>query len=155
MTHSSFPSRVLHASSGTFELSQSSSAVRPGSVKFWKSYRSHLKERRKVQLHCSSVQTAPKTCNTALAAKCSTEQQTVQNPVSVKTPVQARQKEILPKLDDGGSGGGPGRDDGGGGGGGGGGGWAGGFFLWGFLLLLSFVKEKEKDKVYRRPTSRR
>ncbi|KAI5069101.1 hypothetical protein GOP47_0015402 [Adiantum capillus-veneris] len=85
------------------------------------------------------------------AARCSAEQQTIQNPVSTKSPTQARQKENLPKLDDSGPGGGPGRgDDGGGGGGGGGGGWAGGFALWGFLLLLSFIKEKEKDKPYRR-----
>eukprot|EP00249_Psilotum_nudum_P012007 c23526_g1_i1 orf=240-773(+) len=88
------------------------------------------------------------TCNTALSTRCSTEQQTVQNPVTTKTPTQAHQKEGLPKLDDGGVGGGPGRGDGGGGGGGGGGGWAGGFFFWGLLMMIGFMRDNDKEKPY-------
>ncbi|KAH7290588.1 hypothetical protein KP509_30G056000 [Ceratopteris richardii] len=101
------------------------------------------------------VSCALTTCNIALSTRCSTEQQTIQNPVSTKTPVKAKQKENLPKLDDSGPGGGPRGGDGGGGGGGGGGGWAGGFALWAFLLLLSFIKEKENDKPYRQDNAKR
>ena len=55
----------------------------------------------------------------------------------------ARMKENLPKIDDGGNGFPPGR------GGGGGGGWVGGFSLWGFLMLIAFIRDKEKEKPYK------
>ena len=59
-------------------------------------------------------------------------------------------KEKSPLLDDGGSGFPPRDDgDGGGGGGGGGGNWSGGFAFFGFLLFLSFLKDKESEGSYR------
>ncbi|BBH04423.1 embryo defective 1303 [Prunus dulcis] len=58
-------------------------------------------------------------------------------------------KEKSPLLDDGGSGFPPGDDGDGGGGGGGGGQLSGGFAFFGFLLFLSFLKDKESEGGYR------
>ncbi|MCO5612666.1 hypothetical protein L7F22_066935 [Adiantum nelumboides] len=144
---SALPKKMTSFSASPSAALEASSGVKSHGTRVQTPLRLEKRERVQASLVVKSALT---TCNIASAARCSAEQQTVQNPVVTKSPTQARQKENLPKLDDGGPGGGPGRGDGGGGGGGGGGGWAGGFALWGFLLLLSFIKEKEKDKPFKR-----
>ncbi|KAK9912847.1 hypothetical protein M0R45_036684 [Rubus argutus] len=82
-----------------------------------------------------------------LNARCGAEQtQTVTHEAPTITHLPGKEKS--PLLDDGGSGFPP-RDDGDGGGGGGGGNWSGGFAFFGFLLFLSFLKDKESEGSYR------
>ncbi|KAM1055392.1 hypothetical protein FF1_028946 [Malus domestica] len=94
-------------------------------------------------------QSASVICASALNARCGAEQtQTVTREAPTITHLPGKEKS--PLLDDGGSGFPPRDDgDGGGGGGGGGGNFSGGFAFFGFLLFLSFLKDKESEGSYR------
>ncbi|XP_008218704.1 PREDICTED: uncharacterized protein LOC103318997 isoform X1 [Prunus mume] len=106
-----------------------------------------LLERRKPVI--GSRRSASVICASASNARCGAEQtQTVTREAPTITHLPGKEKS--PLLDDGGSGFPPGDDgDGGGGGGGGGGNWSGGFAFFGFLLFLSFLKDKESEGDYR------
>ncbi|CAN6817182.1 hypothetical protein Bca4012_006934 [Brassica carinata] len=86
-------------------------------------------------------------CNAAaLNAKCSqgqTQTITRESPTITQAPTHGKVKS--PKLDDGGSGFPPRHDGGGGGGGGGGESFSGGFFLFGFLMLMGYLKDLEGE----------
>ncbi|KAM0998900.1 hypothetical protein FF1_005672 [Malus domestica] len=106
-------------------------------------------ERRNPVMVSSRTQSASVICASALNARCGAEQtQTVTREAPTITHLPGKEKS--PLLDDGGSGFPPRDDgDGGGGGGGGGGNWSGGFAFFGFLLFLSFLKDKESEGSYR------
>ncbi|XP_034220582.1 protein YELLOW LEAF 1, choloroplastic-like isoform X2 [Prunus dulcis] len=106
-----------------------------------------LLEKRKPVI--GSRRSASVICASASNARCGAEQtQTVTREAPTITHLPGKEKS--PLLDDGGSGFPPGDDgDGGGGGGGGGGNWSGGFAFFGFLLFLSFLKDKESEGGYR------
>jgi len=92
--------------------------------------------------HATRTQSASLRCGAAPGGAVETR------PVTIKSPTEAPIIGLVnsPKLDDGGTGLPP-RDDGGGGGGGGGGGSSsGGFFLFGFLLILSYIKDLEAER---------
>ncbi|KAM1694813.1 protein YELLOW LEAF 1, choloroplastic-like [Malus sylvestris] len=106
-------------------------------------------ERRNPVTVSNRRQSASVICASALNARCGAEQtQTVTREAPTITHLPGKEKS--PLLDDGGSGFPPRDDgDGGGGGGGGGGNFSGGFAFFGFLLFLSFLKDKESEGSYR------
>jgi len=124
--------------------------TRPSRVRMFRNHRNVNRGGMKLQVKCSH-RWVPNThaprkqstlkCGAAPGGAVETR------PVTIKSPTEAPIIGLVnPKLDDGGTGLPP-RDDGGGGGGGGGGGSSsGGFFLFGFLLILSYLKDLEAEK---------
>ncbi|PON51405.1 hypothetical protein PanWU01x14_216490 [Parasponia andersonii] len=104
-----------------------------------------LMETRKSAMFSTRRHSSAFICAAAFSATCAAVQtQTVTRQAPTITHLPAKDK--LPDLDDGGTGLPPRYDGGwGGGGGGGGGNSSGGLLLFGFLLFLDFLKDKESE----------